>query len=246
MPQQATIMIEKSVHLTAQKFSPLHLPAVWVLSFCTLLCFAHFAHAQEAGQIVKWKDERGVTHYGDKIPPQYANRESSIINRQGVTVKYNKPVNHQDQAQDLAKLEQDKKDKALLGTFTSADEIDLARERNIQPGLLALEGLMQDQRKNQAKLTENQKLADSFTKRKKPIPADINTDIANNKEDIAKLEQRISDQKQLIETTRKRFDEDKQRYLMLKHQTASEASTPSAATIALEKPAASAAGTSKR
>ncbi len=225
-------MTEKSV-LATQKSTNLHLQIGWSLCVCALLCCTQYALAESTGRIVKWKDDKGVTHYGDKIPPQYVNRENSVMNRQGVTVKHNKPVNYQEQAQDLARLEQDKKDKALLGAFTSANEIDLARDRNIQLDLIALENLNQDKANSQKRYTENKRLADSFTKRKKPIPEDLNNDIARYQEETEKIDQRISDRKQVIENTRKRFEEDKKRYLILKNQTASDTSTiaaePSAA-----------------
>ena len=36
--------------------------------------------------LYKWVDEKGIVHYGDSIPPQYAKQERSILNRHGVEV----------------------------------------------------------------------------------------------------------------------------------------------------------------
>ena len=36
--------------------------------------------------LYKWVDEKGVVHYGDSIPPQYAKQERSVLNRHGVEV----------------------------------------------------------------------------------------------------------------------------------------------------------------
>lgn len=193
-------------------------PAWSLFVLCLWLGFIQSADAENTNRIVKWKDEKGTTHYGDRVPPQYSNRESSIINRQGITVKRNKPINDQDQALDLAKLEQDKKDKALLGAFTNANEIDLARDRNIQLDLITLENLNQEKIANQKQLAANQKLADSLNKMKKPIPGGLGADISKNQLEIDKINQRISNRKQIIENTRNRFDADKKRYLSLKHQ----------------------------
>ncbi|MDO9051603.1 MAG: DUF4124 domain-containing protein [Methylotenera sp.] len=193
---------------------------VWALfALCMWVSFIQSTHAEDKSRIVKWKDEKGATHYGDRVPPQYSDRENSIMNRQGITVKRNKPINHQEQALDLEKLEQDKKDKALLGAFTNADEIDLARDRNIQLDLIALENLNQEKISNQKQLAENQRLADSLAKKKAPIPDDLSVDISKNQAEVGKISQRISDRKQTIENTRKRFDADKKRYLSLKHQS---------------------------
>jgi hypothetical protein len=212
-------MIELPRCIAHHKLSNLGVQVWACFALCLWLSFIQSPHAEDKSRIVKWKDEKGATHYGDSVPPQYSDRESSIMNRQGITVKRNKPINDQEQALDLVKLEQDKKDKALLGAFTNADEIDLARDRNIQLDLIALENLNQEKISNQKQLAENQRLADSLVKRKAPIPDDLSVDISKNQAEVGKINQRISDRKQTIESTRKRFDADKKRYLSLKHQS---------------------------
>ena len=190
------------------------------LSSCYLLAaYACHANTEESNRIVKWKDEKGATHYGDRIPPQYANTESSLINKQGITVKRNKPVNYQEQALDTAKLEQDKKDVALLSAFTSANEIDLAKDRNLQLDKSAYETLLLDKMNSAKRLTESTKYADELTKRKKPIPTDLSNEIKTNQLEVTKNEKLLSERKAVIETTTKRFDEDKKRFIALKNHS---------------------------
>ena len=195
-----------------------------MLGLLLLLAFTQRAQAED-NKIVKWKDDKGVTHYGDSVPAQYANRESSVISKQGITVQRNKPVNSQAIALDLAKLEQDKKDKALLNAFTDESEIDLARDRNLQLDQVTIEGLALQKTNSQKRLTESQKYATSFTNRKKPIPADISADIKSNQAEVVKQDQQIAERKASMEVTRKRFDDDKKRYVALKKPTASDASS---------------------
>ena len=185
---------------------------------CLVLCITSAAHAESTARIVKWKDEKGVTHYGDKIPPQYANRENSLINKQGITMQQNKAEVPQDKAAELAKLEQEKKDRALLGTFTNADEIDLTRDRNLEPDLLALKNLQQDRAVAQKKLDKINAVAESYAKSKKPLPANVLDEIKTNKTELAKIDQRINERQQAIDSIRKRFDDDKKRYLLLRNQ----------------------------
>jgi len=177
---------------------------------------AQHAYA-EGSKIVKWKDDKGVTHYGDKIPAQYSNTENSIINKQGITVKRNKPVTFQDEAISQAKIEQDKKDKALLSAFTNETEIDLARDRNLQLDQVTVDGLQLQKTNSQKRLLENQKYASSFTTKKKPIPADLAADVKNNQQELAKIDQQIADRKASMEVTRQRFEADKKRYIALKN-----------------------------
>ncbi len=225
-------------YLINQKSRNMCIQVGWSIALCALLCFNQYAHAEKEtnGRIIKWKDEKGVTHYGDRIPPQYTNSENSLINRQGVTLQRNKPINYQEHATDLAKLEQDKKDKALLGAFTNADEIDLARDRNLQLDLIALDNLQQDKINSKKKLAANKTLADDYIKREEPVPADLSADILGNKVALAKIDAQINNRKQVIENTRKRFNEDKKRYLSLKNHTNSEVSDTQT-TSATGKPA---------
>jgi hypothetical protein len=210
----------------------------WVMATISLLILATFSQLSKAAEpkrILKWKDDKGVTQYGDKIPAQYSNRENSVINQQGITVKRNKPYVYQDIAADQAKIEQGKKDRALLSAFTHEDEIDLARDRHLQLDKVTLEGLQMQKTNSQKRLTETQKYAGSFAKQKKAVPADVSADIKNTQSEITKLDQQIAERKVVMENTRKRFDEDKKRYVELKYQSKSTSPT-NATTEVINKP----------
>lgn len=191
------------------------------------LCIMQYAHAEGTNRIVKWKDEKGITHYGDSIPPQYADRDNSLMNKQGITIQQNKPNVPQDKEAELAKLEQDKKDRALLGTFSNANEIDLTRDRNLEPELLALKNLQQDRAIAQKKVDKSQAAADIFNKSKKAVPASASSELKANKDGLAKIDQRISERQLAVDNIRKRFEDDKKRYLTLRGQSqASSADIP--------------------
>ncbi len=188
-----------------------------------LLCTAQNAKAESNSKILKWKDENGVTHYGDNMPSQYSNRENSLINRQGITVKHNMP--YKDNADELHKIEQEKseqakKDKALLGAFTNVGEIDLALERNIQLDKIALENLKQDRATHQKSLDSKKSMAATFEQKKKAVPKDLKADIADEQAQISRLDKNITDKNTAISETRKRFEEDKKRYTQLKNESA--------------------------
>lgn len=196
------------------------------LSLFTLLAvmiFAQAVHAEatnsSSGKIVKWKDEKGVTHYGDSVPAQYSNRDNSVMSRQGITIQRNKAVSYQDLAVEQAKQEQDKKDKALLSAFTNENEIDLARDRNLQLDQVTIEGLQLQKINSQKRLTVSQKYADGFVKRKKTIPTDLTADIKANQAEIAQQNQQIASRKASMTETRQRFDDDKKRYIALKNRS---------------------------
>lgn len=210
MPVKIKYMTATSGAITAVFISAL---------FISGLCITQQAHADGSKRIVKWKDENGVTHYGDSIPPQYSNRDSALMNRQGITVQQNKAnAPQQNKEEELAKLEQQKKDRALLGTFTNTEEIDLTRDRNLEPEQLALKNLQQDRAIAQKKVDEASAAAATYSKSKKPVPASVSTTLKTSNDNLAKIDQRISERQQSIDGIKKRFDEDKKRYLELKGQ----------------------------
>lgn len=221
MTQLLKIKFNKTARKTYQV-----LPSLFVRSLCLsglflLIAFTQHAcaEAKDSSRIIKWKDDKGATHYGDKIPAQYANGENSVINQQGITVKRNKPISYQDKTLDLAKQEQDKKDNALSSAFTNENEIDLARDRNLQLDQVSVEGLQLQKSNSMGRLAENKKSADGFIKRKKPIPAYLSAEIETNQAEIAKQDLQITASKAVMENTRKRFDNDKKRYIALKNHT---------------------------
>lgn len=210
---------------TASRRDPIALGFTVVL-FCLLTVWPNAFVWAEGSKIVKWKDEKGITHYGDEIPAQYSNTENSIMNKQGVTIKRNKPVHVHEEAVNQEKLAQDKKDRALLAAFSHEDEIDLARDRNLQLDELALEGLQLQKTNQQKRHAELLKFAKVHQKKKQAIPDDLSADLESSAAEKQKINAQIEERKAMMAATRKRFDEDKARYMRLKGHATSEASQP--------------------
>ena len=45
------------------------------------------SNAVGAAKIFKWTDEKGVTHYGEAIPPEYKDQASTEMSKHGLTVR---------------------------------------------------------------------------------------------------------------------------------------------------------------
>lgn len=109
---------------------------------CALLWVAASAApvlAQEGGKAgaYKYTDEKGVVHYGDRIPPEYAKRERTILSRDGVEVRRMAAERTPEQlAQDNALAETARKQRAhdnfLLSTYTSVRDIEMLRDRRLE------------------------------------------------------------------------------------------------------------------
>jgi hypothetical protein len=97
-----------------------------------------FAHA-----LYKCVDEKGITHYGDTMPPQCAKKAITEMTKQGDVVrKYDAPLTpEQLRAQDEERerrAEQEKKiteqrlkDQALIATYGSEREFNVARDKDL-------------------------------------------------------------------------------------------------------------------
>ncbi|HEY6484100.1 MAG TPA: DUF4124 domain-containing protein [Steroidobacteraceae bacterium] len=85
------------------------------------------------GITYRWVDEQGVVHYGDRIPPQYAQKEQTVLNNQGVEVRR---LDAQKSPQQLAAaalaqeatVRQKQHDAFLMTTYTSVGDIESLRD----------------------------------------------------------------------------------------------------------------------
>ncbi len=108
----------------------------WILC-ATLLASSCFAVGASTGRtLYKWVDAQGITHYGDRIPPEYASQERQIINAEGVEITRLDAQKTPEQlaAEDQKKLEaqqNQERDKNLLSTYASVQEIERLRDQRL-------------------------------------------------------------------------------------------------------------------
>ena len=97
---------------------------------------ASAAAAAAPAQTYRWTDDKGVVHYGDSVPAEYAGREHSVLNGQGVEVghvsapKTPAQLAEQAQAEELAR-QRAQRDQTLLSTYVSAKDIEALRDERM-------------------------------------------------------------------------------------------------------------------
>lgn len=179
----------------------------------------------QAANIVKWVDENGKTHYGDRMPEQYVNRKNTVMNTQGVTLKQNQAVDYQNlqrqQAQAILDEEKINKDSALLNSYTSDTEIDLAYLRTLDIDNAALEGLKLNMRLAANRLLESQKKVAFIQTGRKTVPPLIYKEMLNNQVTYNRSQKNIELKKQEMAVTKLKFEADAKRYRELKSAGAS-------------------------
>jgi Domain of unknown function (DUF4124) len=103
---------------------------------CTTLLLSSVALADKGRALYKWVDADGVTHYGDRIPPEYASQEQHIINSQGVEISRTEAQKSPEQqaADDQKKQEladRQNRDRNLVTTYASVAEIERLRDQRL-------------------------------------------------------------------------------------------------------------------
>ena len=112
--------------------------------FAIAILVASSSIAAESLRAYRWVDDAGVTHYGDRVPPEYAGSDLSVLNEQGVKVN---SVAGTKSPEELARegrereirAEQIKsrdaallRDRVLLSTYLSVEEIEALRDRRVE------------------------------------------------------------------------------------------------------------------
>jgi hypothetical protein len=104
-----------------------------VLGLAGVLTGGPAAGTTSSATTYKWVDEQGIVHYGDSIPPQYAEKEHKLLNNQGVEVGH---TDAQKTPEELASeaqaheavVKQKQHDSFLLTTYTSVKDIESLRD----------------------------------------------------------------------------------------------------------------------
>jgi hypothetical protein len=84
----------------------------------------------------RWTDEKGVVHYGDVVPPEYAMAGRSELDQQGVEIsRVSAQMSPEDAERDQQRRDLEARDKQhdqfLLTTYTSSRDIEQLRDERI-------------------------------------------------------------------------------------------------------------------
>ena len=195
-----------------------------------LVLFIAFITTAQA-KLYKWVDDKGVTHYGEIIPPEYADKDNVQFSDKGRVIKKNEKLSAEEQrandeiaakkrAEDKAALEQRRKDNMLLSTFSNENEIDLARDRNLRQVEAVINGIQLLQKSAQKNMEGFQQEAEQRTKAGKKIPDSLQADITEAENQVKKLQQDLAKAQEKSAAIRASYEADKARYRELTGSTA--------------------------
>ena len=201
-----------------------YLPNTLLLILCIALPTGELA----ASKVYKWVDDKGEVHYGDRIPPEYSQQGHTELNQQGITVNTTagskteaERAEEQRKQQALAyekrhTTDQTTRDKALLSSYTSENDITQVRDRK----LATLEGEINMNASYSGKL--EQRLAiqrqevGQLQKQVTPAPEKLQQDMREAQTQLDKYNSFIQSRKAEQEAIRQQAEKDLQRYRELK------------------------------
>lgn len=191
-----------------------------LISPVLFICIVFSTEALADKRILKWVDNQGVTHYGDQLPPTAAGKSNQVINKQGVVVqRNNQPAKNETQQQvNQDKLEQERKDSVLLASYTTADEIDLARKRNLEMENATIDALKSQKANVDDRLNRNIASAQAFVDKKQAVPDYLKEEISIAKTESEKFDKKITHHQQILEKINQQYDAEKARFIALKNK----------------------------
>lgn len=175
----------------------------------------------------KWVDDKGITHYGDQIPPEYQKKGGAELNKRGVVVKQTDPELNEEQRkakeQEMAKkkiesqhaTESARQDAALLNTYTSPEEIDEKRDRDLQYIKLTISNTKTSLANADSELKSQQDHAASYTKNKKPVPQHVTDEIRKASDEQRRLQDLLLQQNQQLEDIKAKYAAYRKRFIEL-------------------------------
>jgi hypothetical protein len=206
----------------------------WILCLCGLLASGLAAAAPAStskgsdGRVLyKWVDKDGVTHYGDHVPPEYASQEQHVLNSQGYEIRHLDAQKSADQAaaDEQKKLDADQRqlrDKNLLSTYASVQEIERLRDQRLtlladqvkvtNQFLETLNGRMKKMR------TDSMRFRPYNSDPKAPsMPDQMAEDLVRLSSDMRTQEQNLKQKRSEEATMSIQFESDIDRFKELKH-----------------------------
>jgi hypothetical protein len=182
-----------------------------------------------AAATYKWVDEKGVVHYTDKIPPEAVEKSNVQLDKNGVPVKRTDAAPSAEQkrakaeeearAKQLAKDHElvDRRDRALLSTYTMESEIDLPRRR-------ALATIDQQIQSSTAYTTQLSKRREELEAKKtavqgQPVPPVLEREVANLDTELARQADLVAAKQKEVFLVNLRYDADLKRWRELRANT---------------------------
>ena len=187
--------------------------------------------AAEAQVTYRCTGKDGKKYYGSAVPMQCAGEIVEQLNAQGRVVKRIDPDGRDHEKkekealakkkeEDPATREEQRRNRALLATYTSERDIEDARQRALadnQKAVADVQNKIETIKKSRAKYEKELEFyKDGGKKGSAKPPAKLTQDIANADIDLKAQEDLLAVKQKEVATINAKYDEDKKRYIELR------------------------------
>jgi hypothetical protein len=190
-----------------------------LLAFALLLAVGA-AHAT----MYRWVDGNGRVHYSDTPPTTYQKSGGAEMNKQGQVIKRTqseaerRAEAERQEEQKRIQGEQQKQaqlDRALLSTYTTEAEIDLARDRALEHHKLAITGAETRGKAVEANLAELKIRIANIEKAGRPVGAGLKEQLNQATREQQELKRTIQSNEEAMVKVREKYAADKMRFIEL-------------------------------
>lgn len=178
-------------------------------------------------KMYKWVDAQGKVHYTDTLPPSAASQGNAELSKTGNVVKKTESAEEKQkrlaaeaEAAERKKLadEQLRRDRALLSTYTTEQEIDLSRDRALEHHNLAIKSAQARLQQLEPSEKALAKKVRAASKGGKPVPAHLQQEYDANRAEVEETKRIIKTNEDAMVALRERYAADKLRFRELSAQ----------------------------
>lgn len=199
----------------------------------TAVLAATAAGASAQQRLYRWVDNEGVVHYGDRVPPEFANRDRDVLNDQAVTIGSEEgEVTAEERAEiarrqaadaerQAARNDEARRDRMLLETYLTVADIEDLRDRRLEligSQIKVTELYLTNLHKRIVALEREASPYSPYSDKEDaaPVPDDLATEIRRTRASIALYEQTLERSRSEQEALRSAFELDIIRFKELK------------------------------
>ncbi len=194
-----------------------------ILILLIALCLSATANAKT----YRWVDEDGKVHYGDRIPPKYAQQKTEQLNERGMVIKErDRPKTADELAAEKAAAEaaaeakrkadeQERYDRFLTSTYSSQDQLILRRDEQmaiLDSRIASGEKSVLQSETTLKKLLDRSEL---HTSKDQPVPEKLRTQIEEFQFAVDSGRNALRSMREERDRVKREFDRDLRRYLEL-------------------------------
>jgi hypothetical protein len=175
-------------------------------------------------KMYKWVDAQGNVHYTDTLPPTAASQGNAELSKSGNVIRKTESAEERQkrlaaeaEAKERKKLadEQARKDRALLSTYSSEKEIDLARDRALEHHNSVIGSAQARLKQLEPSARELAQKIQEASKNGKPAPTHLKQQYAAKQGEADEARRTIKANEEALVSVRERYEAEKVRFRQL-------------------------------